>query len=102
MPLLFASFGAHAVSGFLVGALSPGMAAITSGYLMQLIGPARHKKMWGYATAAFALLQATSGYLMAFIYSQTGSYRQLFVLGCAALALGAVLVASSRLARTAS
>ena len=102
MPLLWAGFGAHAVSGFLVGALSPGMAAITSGYLMQLIGPGQHKKMWGYATAAFALLQATSGYLMAYIYASTGSYRQLFVLGCMALTLGAVLVASSRLARAAS
>lgn len=96
MPLLFAGFGAHAVSGFLVGALSPGMAAITSGYLMQLIGPAQHKKMWGYATAAFALLQATAGYLMAFIYAQTGSYQNLFALGCAALALGGLLVAFSR------
>ncbi|MBO1997061.1 YbfB/YjiJ family MFS transporter [Staphylococcus epidermidis] len=66
--------------------------AATSGYLMQLIGPAQHK-MWGYATAAFALLQATAGYLMAFIYAQTGSYRSFFVLGCAALALGAILVA---------
>ena len=33
---------------------------------------------------------------MAFIYAQTGSYRSLFVLGCAALALGAILVAFSR------
>ena len=96
LPLVWAGFGGHALSGFVVGALSPGMAAITSGYLMQLIGPAQHKKMWGYATAAFALLQATAGYLMAFIYAQTGSYRSLFVLGCAALALGAILVAFSR------
>ncbi|WP_120965690.1 YbfB/YjiJ family MFS transporter [Comamonas sp. lk] len=100
LPLVWAGFAGHAISGFLVGALSPGMAAITSGYLMQLIGPAQHKKMWGYATAAFALLQATSGYLMAFIYASTGSYRQLFVLGCAALLLGALLVAGSRSAQT--
>ena len=32
---------------------------------------------------------------MAFIYAQTGSYRSLFVLGCVALALGAILVAFS-------
>ena len=96
LPLVWAGFAGHALSGFVVGALSPGMAAITSGYLMQLIGPAQHKKMWGYATAAFALLQATAGYLMAFIYAQTGSYRSLFVLGCLALALGAVMVAFSR------
>ena len=102
MPLLWAGFAGHAVSGFIVGALSPGMAAITSGYLMQLIGPAQHKKMWGYATAAFALLQATAGYLMAYLYASTGSYRQLFVLGCAALVLGALLVAASRLTRPAA
>ena len=96
LPLLWVGFAGHALSGFVVGVLSPGMAAITSGYLMQLIGPAQHKKMWGYATAAFALLQATAGYLMAFIYAQTGSYRSLFVLGCVALALGAILVAFSR------
>lgn len=101
LPLVWVGFGGHALSGFVVGALSPGMAAITSGYLMQLIGPGQHKKMWGYATAAFALLQASSGYLMAFVYASSGSYRQLFVLGCAALGLGALLVASSRLARTA-
>lgn len=96
LPLLWASLAGHALSGFVVGALSPGMAAITSGYLMQLIGPAQHKRMWGYATAAFALLQATAGYLMAYVYASTGSYRSLFVMGSAALLLGAVLVAFSR------
>lgn len=96
MPLIWVGFAGHAVSGFIVGALSPGMAAITSGYLMQLIGPARHKRMWGYATAAFALLQATAGYLMAYIYAHTGSYRSLFFMGCSALMLGAVLILFSK------
>ena len=96
LPLVWVGFAGHAVSGFVVGALSPGMAAITSGYLMQLIGPARHKRMWGYATAAFALLQATAGYLMAYSYASTGSYRSLFVWGCIALALGTVLVLFSK------
>lgn len=96
LPLVWMDFAGHAVSGFIVGALSPGMAAITSGYLMQLIGPQRHKRMWGYATAAFALLQATAGYVMAARYAHTGLYHPLFAWGCAALALGAVLVFFSR------
>lgn len=96
LPLLWVGFAGHAISGFIVGALSPGMAAITSGYLMQLIGPARHKRMWGYATAAFALLQATAGYVMATIYATTGSYRSLFVMGCMALWLGTVLIFFSK------
>lgn len=96
LPLCAAGFASHALSGFIVGALSPGMAAITSGYLMQLIGPARHKRMWGYATAAFALAQASAGYLMAFMYATTGSYRSLFIWGSTALALGALLVLFSK------
>jgi predicted MFS family arabinose efflux permease len=102
LPLVWVGFAGHAVSGFIVGALSPGMAAITSGYLMQLIGPARHKRMWGYATAAFALLQATAGYVMATIYATTGSYRSLFLMGCLALCMGAVLVAFSKPKTTAA
>lgn len=96
LPLVWVSSLGHGLSSFAVGALSPGLSAITSGYLMQLIGPAQHKKMWGYATAAFALLQATAGYVMAWIYASSGSYRLLFVLGCSALWLGAVLVALTR------
>ncbi|MET1537020.1 YbfB/YjiJ family MFS transporter, partial [Burkholderia sola] len=75
---------------------SPGMAAITSGYLMQLIGPAQHKRMWGYATAAFALMQAVSGYFMAWSYAGLGSYQRLFVIGSVSLLLGTLMVAASR------
>lgn len=96
LPLFAAGFASHALSGFIVGALSPGMAAITSGYLMQLIGPAGHKRMWGYATAAFALAQASAGYLMAFIYASSGSYHSLFIWGSSALALGTLLVLFSK------
>ena len=96
LPLFWVGWVGHSLSSFVVGALSPGMSAITSGYLMQLIGPAQHKKMWGYATAAFALLQATAGYVMAWIYARSGSYHLLFALGCTALLTGCVLVALTR------
>ena len=96
MPLFWASFAGHATSSFLVGALSPGMAAITSGYLMQLIGPQQHKRMWGYATAAFALMQATSGYFMAWMYAGLGAYRPLFAIAGSALLLGTLMIATSR------
>ncbi len=52
--------------------------------------------MWGYATAAFALLQATAGYFMAYLYASTGSYHSLFIWGCAALSLGMVLIVFSK------
>jgi MFS family permease len=96
LPLLTTAAPAHALSGLLVGALSPGMSAVVSGYLMQLIGPEQHKRMWGLATAGFSLTQAISGGLMAWLYAQLGSYRSLFVLGCASLLLGCVLVVAMR------
>ena len=82
-------------SGGLVGALSPGLSAVTSGYLMQLVGTQRHKTMWGYATAAFALVQALAGYGMAWLYAQWGQYRPLFFMGALALTLGCLLMLAS-------
>lgn len=91
LPLLVFSFGGHAVSSFLVGALSPGLAALTSGRLMQLVGPRHHKQYWGYATAVFALMQAVSGYAMAWLYGAAGQYRPLFVAGLVCMSLGLCL-----------
>ena len=96
LPLLSAAAPAHALSGLLVGALSPGMSAVVSGYLMQLVGPEQHKRMWGLATAGFSLTQAVSGGLMAWLYAQLGSYKPLFVLGCGSLLLGCVLIIAMR------
>ncbi len=101
LPLLWFSFGGHAVSSLLVGALSPGMSALTSGRLMQLVGPRLHKRMWGYATAVFALTQAASGYAMAGLYGAAGQYRPLFVAGLACMALGLLLALLSGTRRAA-
>lgn len=99
LPLLGASAPLHALSGLLVGALSPGMSAVVSGYLMLLIGPAQHKRMWGLATAGFSLTQAVSGGLMAWLYAQLGVYQPLFIIGCTALMLGCALVLAIRWAQ---
>jgi MFS family permease len=96
LPLVAASAPVHAVSGLLVGAFSPGMSAVVSGYLMQLIGPLQHKRMWGLATAGFSLTQAVSGGLMAWLYTQLGAYRPLFAIGCASLLLGGLMVVAMR------
>ena len=87
---------AYGLSSFIVGALSPGMAALTSGRLLQLVGPQAHKRLWGYATAAFALAQALSGTGMAWLYAQTHLYHPLFALAAAVLALGTLLAWASR------
>ena len=96
LPLAWLGFAGHALSSLLVGALSPGLSAVTSGYLMQLVGPARHKLMWGYATAAFALMQAIAGYFMAWLYARWGSYQPLFLMGAVSLVCASSLIAASR------
>lgn len=87
---------AYGVSSFIVGALSPGMAALTSGRLLQLVGPLAHKRIWGYATAVFALAQALSGTGMAWLYAQSHIYQPLFALAAGVLALGTLLAWASR------
>ncbi|MET1115285.1 MAG: YbfB/YjiJ family MFS transporter [Comamonas sp.] len=87
---------AYGLSSFIVGALSPGMAALMSGRLLQLVGPLAHKRLWGYATAAFALAQALSGTGMAWLYAQTHLYHPLFALAAAVMALGTLLAWVSR------
>ena len=87
---------AHGLSSLLVGALSPGVAALASGRLLQLVGPLLHKRVWGYATAVFASAQALSGTLMAWLYSQWGMYQPLFAMAAAVMTLGAVCAWASR------
>lgn len=86
----------YGLSSFIVGALSPGMAALTSGRLLQLVGPLAHKRIWGYATAVFALAQALSGTGMAWLYAQSHLYQPLFALAAGVLALGTLLAWASR------
>lgn len=96
LPLFFASILSNSVSSFVVGAMVPGLVALTSGRLAELVGAANHKRVWGYATAGFAALQAISGYAMSGLYTVLGSYYLLFAIGSSLLAAGLVLILLSR------
>ena len=95
-PAPVLQFLAYGLSSFIVGALSPGIAALTSGRLLQLVGPLAHKRVWGYATAVFATAQALSGTAMAWLYAQSHLYQPLFALAAGLLALGTLLAWASR------
>ena len=92
LPLFASGLLSNSISSFLVGAMVPGLVAMTSGRLAELGGPAEHKRLWGYATAAFAVLQAASGYAMSGLYAMLGTYQPLFALGSALLGLGLLLI----------
>ncbi|MFT6915591.1 MAG: putative MFS family arabinose efflux permease [Motiliproteus sp.] len=92
LPLLSMGLASRTLSSFIVGAMVPGIVALTSGRISELVGPAEHKRLWGLATAVFAVAQALSGYAMSALYVIWGSYHYLFYTGSAALAGGAVLI----------
>ena len=98
LPLLSVAMFSRSLSSLIVGAMIPGIVALTSGRLVELVGPAAHKQLWGWATAAFAAAQALAGYGMSALYDALGTYSPLFPIGSSLLAGGLVLVLLSRAA----
>ncbi|QJQ95125.1 MULTISPECIES: YbfB/YjiJ family MFS transporter [Halomonadaceae] len=96
IPLISLSLVSRSISSLVVGAMIPGIVALTSGRLAELVGPRAHKRLWGYATATFAAAQAASGYGMSALYATTGTYHPLFGIGSSMLAVGCLLLLFSR------
>lgn len=95
MPLVSLAFVSQTLSSFVVGALVPGLSALTSGRLAEIVGSAGHKRAWGQATAVFAAAQAVSGFSMSVAYDAIGQYAPLFGVASGLLVLGALLVVLS-------
>lgn len=81
---------ARSCSSFVVGAFVPGVVALTSGRIAELVGMDAYARHWGRATALFALGQAVAGYGMAGFYAVVGSGRPLFLFAGTLLVLSAV------------
>jgi len=96
LPVFSLALLSQSVSSFMVGAMIPGIVALTSGRLAELVGPTAHKKLWGQATAAFAAAQAVAGYAMSALYGTWGSYTPLFAISGLILVVGFLLVLLSR------
>lgn len=92
LPLVSTSVAALAISSLSVGALVPAMVTLTAGRVAELAPAGTHARAWGWATAAFAAAQASTGQLMSVAYEAGAGYRVLFMVAAAALAVGAVLV----------
>lgn len=96
LPLISLSWLSQSASSFIVGALTPGIASLVATRIAELVNAQQQRQIWGWATAAFALTQALSGYAMSASYTQLGSYLPLFASGSALLGLGALLLCVSR------
>lgn len=87
---------ALAVSALVVGALTPGISALASGRVAELVGLGTHRKVWGWMTGGWAISSATVGYLLSFLFDRTGSYDLLFAIGAVSLLFAMALAAFAR------
>lgn len=93
LPLVSTALPSLFLSSFLVGALTPGMVAVASGRIIEIVGPAGHQRNWAMMTFIYALLQAIGGYAMAALYGATHSFNLLFAIGAGALCVSTLIAA---------
>ena len=82
-------------SSLVVGA-QPGFSAIVSGRVHQIVGPDEMPPLWRAMALVGGVAQAIAGYLLVALFDLTGSYVPIFLIGGAAMAIGAVVVVNLR------
>ncbi|MEK9968453.1 MAG: YbfB/YjiJ family MFS transporter [Ferrovibrio sp.] len=81
IPLVSQHPVALGISAVTVGAMTPGISALASGRVVELVGFGAHRKVWGWLTAGFAGASAGVGYVFSWLFDRTHSYDLLFALG---------------------
>jgi MFS family permease len=90
LPLFSSSPVALALSSIGVGSMAIGIVSLAAGRVAELVPASRQKQVWSWMTAAFAIAHAATAFILSAIFSNTGSYRILFVIGSVALLIGCV------------
>lgn len=96
IPLVSTHPVALGISAIAVGAMTPGISALASGRVAELVGFAAHRQVWGWLTGGFALASASVGYAFSYLFDHTGSYTLLFALGAGGLLTAMLLAAAAR------
>lgn len=96
LPVASQHDAALVTSALVVGALTPGISALASGRVAELVGIAAHRQAWGWMTGGWAISSAAIGYLMSFLFDRTASYDLLFGIGAASLVCSMILAACAR------
>ena len=87
LPALLPVLPVVALSGVLVGALTPGVPPLVLGRAVELAGAERARRTWATATIGYAACQGVAAWAVALAFAATGLYWPLFIAGslCAAL-----------------
>ena len=84
-----------AVSSLGVGALTPGIPALISGRVVELVPAEQQRQTWAWLTIAFAIAQAAAAYGLSFLFARTGAYHLLFAIGGGSLVLATLVALAS-------
>ncbi len=100
IPLLSITLFWRSASSLIVGIMVTGLVTLTSGRVMELVGPQAYKRVWGIGAVSFSSAQALSGYGMSALYGVLGSYLPLFAIGSLVMASGCLLLMLTPKAQT--
>jgi predicted MFS family arabinose efflux permease len=90
LPLFSTSPLALTLSSIGVGSMAIGIVSLAAGRVAELVHGSRQRQVWSWMTAAFAIAHAATAFVLSAIFSNTGSYRILFLIGSVALLISCV------------
>lgn len=93
LPTLSGGTSSLMLSSVIVGAFTPGIVPLVLGRVHELLAhhPAEQKAAWSKATVSFAIFQAAAAYGLSYIFSRTGDYQLLFIVGTLAMIFAFVI-----------
>lgn len=98
LPVLITAPPAILASSLLVGA-QPGLTAIIAGQAQRVMGAGSMLGLWRWMVLSVGAAQLVGGYALVALFNATGSYLAVFLVGGAAFAAGAALVATLKAGR---
>lgn len=90
LPVLAPGALAVVLSSLVVGA-QPGLSAVIAGRAQQAIGAGSMLGLWRWMVLAVGIGQLVGGYGLVALFNSRGSYTEVFLVGAAAMAGGAIL-----------
>lgn len=91
LPVLCQTSVCLVLSSATVGALTPGIPALVSGRIIELLPAEQQRQAWAWLTVAYGIAQAAAAYAMSFLFARSGAYHLLFAIGGGSLALATLL-----------
>ncbi len=90
IPVLYPGSLILIASSLIFGA-QPGLSAVISGRARQVVGARNMPHVWRRMVLSVGVSQTVGGYALVALFNATGSYTAVFLIGGAAMALGAIL-----------